>query len=102
MFVKTTLMAGSLMLLSLPAFAHSVFLNCSAKDSSVECVGSFSDGSSAAGFPFEVISYEDQLLLQGNTDQAAYFSFPVPTEDYYILMDAGPGHVVEVDMLDVL
>lgn len=101
MFVKQ--FTGLLLsLISTPLLAHSIYLDCSSLNNQIECKGSFSDGSSASDLPIEVISYEDQLITQGHTDQNASFIFKVPTEDYYILMDAGPGHVVEVDMQDVL
>lgn len=83
------------------AFAHSIFLDCKANDSEVECKGSFSDGSAADNLPVEVISYDDELIVQGKTDSEASFTFTSPNQDFYILMDAGPGHVVEVDMQDI-
>lgn len=84
-----------------PASAHSIFLDCANTAGQVECKGSFSDGSSASDFPFEVISYEDELLVAGQSDGNSQFDFPLPEQDYYILLDGGPGHVVEVDMQDV-
>lgn len=95
---------GALALISLasvPAFAHSIFLNCTNADTQIECKSSFSDGSSAENIPFEVISYDDELLKKGRTDPASSFSFLKPDQEYYILLDAGPGHVIELDMLDV-
>lgn len=101
MFVKKAIAFGAFALLSAPTFAHSIFLNCSTSNEQIECKGSFSDGSAASDFPFEVISYEDELLLKGKTNKESAFNFPTPDQDYYILLDAGPGHVVELDMLDV-
>lgn len=96
-------LAASLLLglFSCPAFSHSIFLNCTESNEQIECIGSFSDGSEANNLPIEVISYSDELLVQGKTGANASFSVDRPNQDYYILMDAGPGHVVEVDMLDV-
>lgn len=101
MFAKRILTLAVGTLLSLPATAHSIFLNCEALAETVECKGSFSDGSSADNIPFEVISYEDEMLSAGRTDPDATFNFNTPDQDYYILLDAGPGHVLELDMTDV-
>lgn len=101
MFAKQAIVFGAFALLSAPSFAHSIFLNCSTANEQIECKGSFSDGSAASDFPFEVISYEDELLVKGQTDKDSAFSFPTPDQDYYILLDAGPGHVIELDILDV-
>lgn len=89
------------LLLSGPALSHSIFMSCQQQESAVTCTASYSDRSSAARLPIEVISYADQPIVQGITDPQANFTFALPQEDYYILLDAGPGHVVEVDMQDV-
>ncbi|MBB1487949.1 hypothetical protein H4O21_15185 [Oceanospirillum sp. D5] len=83
------------------AMAHSINLVCSQSDKQVSCKGGFSDGSEASNLPWEVISYDDQLLYQGHTSNRSEFSFQAPGEDFYILMDAGPGHVVELDITDI-
>jgi len=101
MSVKKLFVLGFSLVLSTSVSAHSLFLDCAAKGNQVTCKTSFSDGSSAAEFPFEVISYDDDLLVQGQTDQDSSFSFNTPDQDYYILLDAGPGHVIELDMLDI-
>ncbi|WP_286237494.1 hypothetical protein [Neptuniibacter halophilus] len=82
------------------ASAHSLFMECREADTDIHCQAGFSDGSSAKDLPFEVISYADQLLTSGEA-KAEGFSFPLPQTDYFILLDAGPGHVVEVDMGEV-
>lgn len=100
MFDKLT--AGALlMLISCSAAAHSIFLECENAGENINCKGSFSDGSVASDLPFEVISYEDELLLSGRSDDRSSFSFPAPAGEYFILLDAGPGHVIELDMLDI-
>lgn len=81
--------------------AHSIFVDCKDRAEAVTCQASFSDGSSAENLPFEVISYEDEPLLAGNTDSASAFVFARPQSEFYILLDAGPGHVVEVDMEEI-
>ncbi|OMH33676.1 hypothetical protein [Motiliproteus sp. MSK22-1] len=102
MSVKHLLTISIFYIFSGSANAHSLFLTCEQQDSQIHCTGGFSDGSSADDLPIEVISYEDEALFAGKTDKTSTFKFGVPHQDYYILLDAGPGHVVEVDMGDIL
>lgn len=95
------LIAGLILFTTIPVSAHSLFMDCEQQGLDVSCLASFSDGSSVAGMPFEVISYDDSLLISGRTDEASVFTFPHPKTEFYILLDAGPGHVIEVDMVDV-
>jgi hypothetical protein len=44
----------------------------------------------------EIFSDEDEVLASGTTDDQAMYQFPLPDSDYFILMDAGPGHVLEI------
>ena len=81
--------------------AHSIDLDCSQVQQEVQCKGGFSDGSGTSNLPYEVISYNDDVLAQGLSSEQSTFTFPLPEQDYYILLDAGPGHVVELDMQDV-
>ena len=81
--------------------AHSINLDCSQVQQEVQCKGGFSDGSGASNLPYEVISYNDDVLAKGRSSEQSNFAFPLPEQDYYILLDAGPGHVVELDMQDV-
>lgn len=101
MSVKTLLTMGLLSCLSSVTYAHSLFLNCEQHTAKIHCTGGFSDGSGASNLPIEVVSYDDEPLLAGKTNASSQYSFGVPDKDYYILLDAGPGHVVEVDMVDV-
>jgi len=90
-----------LVFLSTPGMAHSIYMECSETSSNIECQAGFSDGSSAEHLPFEVISYDDEALVDGETNADSRFSFQRPTTDFFILLDAGPGHVVEVDMEEI-
>ncbi len=87
--------------LSSQVSAHSLFLNCEQQDENIACTGGFSDGTKANNLPVEVFSYDDELLAQGKTDDNSHYQFTRPDSDFYILMDAGPGHVVEVDVADI-
>ncbi len=96
------LLTASLLLLANNAAAHSIFLECESTDNQIACRGGFSDGSAASNLPFEVISYEEETLLTGTSNDESRFSFAAPQAEYFILLDAGPGHVVEVDMTEVV
>lgn len=100
MHVRFTALSVLLMAVSFNAAAHSIDLTCE-QEGSVQCLTIFSDGSSADNIPYQVISYEDELLLSGKTDPDSRFSFDTPDAEYYILLDAGPGHVVELDMEEI-
>lgn len=77
MFAKNLMLLGILGTLSCNTFAHSLFLNCEQEENDVKCLGSFSDGSVANNLPIEVISYDDETLLQGKTDDAAQYSYRI-------------------------
>ena len=101
-FSPSLLVLASLLILSSQlSHAHSINLDCSQVQQEVQCTGGFSDGSGASNLPYEVISYNDDVLAQGHSSEQSTFTFPLPEQDYYILLDAGPGHVVELDMMDV-
>jgi len=81
--------------------AHTIYLECNETGAQIDCKGGYSDGSAVSNTPVEVLSYDEELLIAGNTDADSRFSFARPEQDFFILMDAGPGHVVELDMLDI-
>lgn len=84
-----------------PALAHYPFCTCTAKDGTITCQGGFSDGTSAEGVKLDVISYEEAVLVPGKFDATSTISFPRPEGEFYVLFDAGPGHIVEVDYQDI-
>ncbi|WP_051227289.1 hypothetical protein [Oceanospirillum beijerinckii] len=94
-------LASVFILSSQLSHAHSINLDCSQVQQEVQCKGGFSDGSGTSNLPYVVISYNDDVLAQGHSSEQSTFTFPLPEQDYYILLDAGPGHVVELDMQDV-
>lgn len=88
--------------LALPAVAHNPIAECAVAEGEViECRGGFSDGSGAAGVTLDVISYEEDILIPGKLGDDSRLKFPRPDGEFYILFDAGPGHVVEVDYHDI-
>ena len=84
--VCLVMLMGFLVGLNGTALAHSPF-----------CEGGFSDGSSAAGVRVDLINGEEKVLKSQRFDELSSASFTIPKGDFYILMDAGPGHTVEVE-----
>ena len=91
----------STLLLCLTAYAHTPVCRCSLTDNQVICEGRFHDGSEAVGTPMTVISYQEQEIAHGELDKDSRFRVPLPDQAFYILMDAGPGEMVEVDWRDI-
>ncbi|MNW04364.1 hypothetical protein D3C71_2004450 [compost metagenome] len=48
------------------------------------------------------MSYEDKVLVSGKLDKSSMLSFKKPKGDFFVLFDAGPGHVVEVDHAEIV
>ncbi|WP_017905464.1 hypothetical protein [Pseudomonas asplenii] len=88
--------------LSLNAWAHNPMCECKQIDTEqIQCKGGFSDGSGAAGVTLDVIGYDETVLLPGKLGDDSTLTFKKPDGDFYVLFDAGPGHVVEVDKADI-
>lgn len=90
-----------LALSGLPALAHYPFCTCAKNGPEIICEGGFSDGTSAEGVKLDVISYDEDVLVPAKFGASSKISFPKPEGEFYILFDAGPGHIVEVDYQDV-
>ncbi|MEG0000238.1 hypothetical protein [Comamonas sp.] len=99
---RQALAAGAL-LLSASAFAHNPVVECrQISADTIQCRGAFSDGSLAPGVRLDVMSYEDKVLVSGKLDKSSMLSFKKPKGDFFVLFDAGPGHVVEVDHAEIV
>ena len=84
------------------AHAHNPLCLCETSDGEeIRCKGGFSDGSGAPGVTIDVISYEEEILIPGKLGDDSSVSFQRPDQEFYILFDAGPGHVVEVDHTEI-
>ncbi|MGN6457956.1 MAG: hypothetical protein ACTHLV_17365 [Achromobacter mucicolens] len=93
---------GALLTASASALAHNPMAECKAEGKEqIQCTGGFSDGSGAAGVTMDVISYDEQILVPGKLDADSNMSFKRPNGEFYVLFDAGPGHVVEIDHVDI-
>lgn len=87
---------AALLLLGSAAHAHYPILNCSVESGQVSCEASFSDRSKAPDVVMEVFSEDDEMLNSGRTDNASMYRFQLPDGVFFIIMDAGPGHVLEI------
>ncbi|MFN3984835.1 MAG: hypothetical protein ACK4KV_05070 [Rhodocyclaceae bacterium] len=95
-------MLAALAAWAMPAAAHNPICVCEDHDEThVRCVGGFSDGSKAPGVTLDVIGYDETILLAGKLGDDSALVFKRPEGEFYILFDAGPGHVVEVDHSEI-
>lgn len=97
LLLATTMMAvGS-------AWAHNPVIECrQVSADTIVCRGGFSDGSLAPGVRIDVVDYDDKLLHSGKLGKDSTLSFKKPKVAFYVLFDAGPGHVVEVDHAEIV
>ena len=87
---------------SASALAHNPMCECKAVDADqIECTGGFSDGSGAPGVTLDVIGYDETILVPGKLGADSKMTFKKPAAEFYVLFDAGPGHVVEIDQADI-
>ncbi|MEG1628204.1 hypothetical protein [Pseudomonas sp.] len=85
-----------------PALAHNPMCECKPIDGEqIECTGGFSDGSGAPGVTLDVIGYNEEILVPGKLGENSKLTFKRPDGEFYVLFDAGPGHVVEIDYADI-
>ena len=108
--IFTVLFAG--LFLAIPAGAHTPLLSVEDnEDGTISIVGAFSDGSSGAGITILIVEdkvyegdKEGKDLYQGNLvllrtklDEFGELDLDKPDVPYFIVFDAGPGHLVEQD-----
>ncbi|WP_371856738.1 MULTISPECIES: hypothetical protein [Pseudomonas] len=88
--------------LSSTALAHNPMCECKQIDNEqIRCTGGFSDGSGAPGVTLDVIGYDETILVPGKLGEDSTVTFKKPASEFYVLFDAGPGHVVEIDQADI-
>ncbi|WP_263143566.1 hypothetical protein [Pseudomonas sp. RIT-PI-AD] len=94
---------GLLLVVSAPlAFGHGAFCTCKALDAArVRCTGGFIGGGAAPGVTLDVIGPDETILLHGELGPDSSLTFTRPDGPFYVLFDAGPGYVVEVDHTDI-
>ena len=94
--------SGFLMLLVSPfSFAHYPFCNCALQGEEIVCEAGFSDGSGASGVSVDLISYDEEVISAQAFSEQSTARFTPFEGEFYILLDAGPGHTVEVDWHDI-
>jgi len=62
----------------------------------VTCIGSFVDGSSAAGISVRVFDKRDHLVYVGTIDSQGRITFRKPDAEFHIVFDAGQGDVLTI------
>ncbi|MBD8187862.1 hypothetical protein [Pseudomonas viridiflava] len=88
--------------LSANVLAHNPMCECKQIDNEqIRCTGGFSDGSGAPGVTLDVIGYDETILVPGKLGEDSTVTFKRPASEFYVLFDAGPGHVVEIDQADI-
>lgn len=101
---RLTLATGFIALtgLSGQALAHTPIAECKAIDREhIRCVGGFSDGSGAPGVTLDVIDYNETILIPGKLGDDSSLTFKRPASEFYVLLDVGPGHIVEIEQSDI-
>ena len=104
LFIRPAMTAGLLALLGLSgqALAHNPMCECkSVENGQIRCTGGFSDGSGAPGVTLDVIGYDETILVPGKLGPDSSMTFKRPDAEFYVLFDAGPGHIVEIDQADI-
>lgn len=54
-----------------------------------------------SGVTLDVIGYDETILVPGKLGADSKLTFKKPNAEFYVLFDAGPGHVVEIDQADI-
>lgn len=108
MQVGKTFISRTLVLLALlgssPAWAHGVHIpigKCWTEAKEIVCEGGESDGHPLLNALVEVIGYNENMQFSGKLDDHSRIRFKRPQGEFYILIDAGPGQVIEIDWKDI-
>ena len=104
LFKTPVIAAGMIALIGFSAGARAHNPMCECKDIGgglIRCSGGFSDGSGAPGVTLDVIGYDETILVPGKLGADSTMTFKRPDSEFYVLFDAGPGHIVEIDQADI-
>jgi len=97
MFLKTFVVAASLLVSATITLAHTPLCSCFDNgDDTITCEGGFSDGSSASGVSIRLETPDGRVLLEGKMNEDSEFTFDKPKGDYIVMFDAGEGHQIKV------
>lgn len=81
-----------------PTLAHGIFCQChSVADGQVRCDGGMSDGTGLPGATLDVMGYDEKTLISGKLGDDSSYTFTKPDGEFYVLLELGPGHTVEID-----
>lgn len=95
---RLILTAATLLMLSISAQAHTLLCECwEVAGEQVQCKGGFAHGSAANGVTIDVIGYDEKMLVAGRFGGDSTFTFKRPAGEFYVLMDMGAGHTLEID-----
>lgn len=89
------------LLCSTAAFPHTPVCRCELNDNRIDCKGGYHDGSKAIDVSMSVTTYGGEVLATGKLNKDSRFNFSLPNQPFYVLMDAGPGEMFEVDWRDI-
>ena len=62
----------------------------------VTCVGSFMDGTSAAGITVRVFDKRDRVVYVGTVDAQGRISFRRPDAEFHVVFDSGKGEMLTI------
>ena len=92
-----------LMSITISAYAHLPIMTCIDEgDGTVTCEGGFSDGSSAGGVNFRIITKDKKIILNTKLNSQSEINFKKPDTEYTAVFDAGPQHEVYIDSKDIV
>lgn len=91
-----------LLLIGISAFAHTPIMSCIDEgDGTITCEGGFSDGSSAGGVKFRVVSLDKKIIFENKLNTESEINFKKPNVEYNAVFDAGPQHEVYVNSNEI-
>ena len=102
-FITGLLVLVFCLLITTVAIAHTPLCSCYDNgDGTITCEGGFSDGSSAEGVEMKIMDKAGKIIIKGRMNEDSEFIFDKPTGPYKVLLDAGPGHRVEMNGVDIV
>ncbi len=82
------------------AMAHTLFMVlCDNEDGTITVEGMYSTGAAASSTEVRLEDPEGKVLFQGKTDMDGELEIKKPSGPYVVIMDGGPGHVVQEEGL---
>ena len=100
---RLLILVGMMAVMCIPrgAWAHMLVAQCYVDSQDIVCRGEYSTGTGAVDLPVEVLDYDDAILTSGKLDANSEFRFNIPEGDFYVFINGGVGHTVEIDNIDI-